>query len=352
MVGLYETAVEFLCRVKTTGGRIRRPKIVASTATVRRADQHVRALFARDTLRVFPPPGIDENETFFSEVDHDAPGRLYVGVAAAGKPLKRILLRAYSTLLPASQHQWDHAAALLPSTGAKAPDADSYMTLVGYFNSLRELGGMRRLVEDDARLRAAAASQRHPVDHNGPHLYFANRELSSEPAELTSRESTRRITSTKARLEKEHTSKDRVDVVLASNMISVGVDIDRLGLMVVAGQPKTTSEYIQASSRVGRRKTRPGLVVTCFNLHRPRDRSHYEGFVPFHRAFIPVRRADESYALLTSCDGTRLCRRVDGHDSTFGPSANAWERNSRGSRSSRRRGRRGNQGPRGPRRGI
>ncbi|MCB9520219.1 MAG: helicase, partial [Myxococcales bacterium] len=277
MVGLYETAVDHLCQVVTPDGRTRRPKLLASTATVRRADRHVRALFARDRLRVFPPPGIDENETWFSVVDRAVPGRLYAGVAAAGRPTKNILLRTYSALLAGAQKQW------LP--GVEDQPADSYMTLVGYFNSLRELGGMRRLVEDEARVRCASASRRVPEAHTGAHPWFADRDLATEPAELTSRESTARIAATKARLEKSFALKEHVDVVLASNMISVGVDIDRLGLMVVAGQPKTTSEYIQASSRVGRRDDRPGLVVTCYNLHRPRDRSHYEGFVAFHRSF-------------------------------------------------------------------
>lgn len=150
----------------------------------------------------------------------------------------------------------------------------------------RELGGMRRLVEDEIRSRCSTWADRLPKSFlHGPNPFFENRLIQMEPVELTSREHTGNIADAKARLAKPYADKDHVDVLLASNMISVGVDIDRLGLMVVAGQPKTTSEYIQATSRVGRQRRWPGLVVTCFNLHKPRDRSHYERFVTYHESF-------------------------------------------------------------------
>jgi hypothetical protein len=253
-----------------------RPKILASTATVRRAGDQIRALMGRDTTALFPPPGTDDSETFFATVDRTGPGRLYVGVAAPGRAMKAICLRTYVALLSAAQRQYEH--------GDKDA-ADGYMTLAGYFNSLRELGGMRRLVEDDVRLRCAQAGERRPLDTPAPHRLLASRTLQKEPVELTSRERTSRIAESKARLLKVHADKEHVDVLLASNMISVGVDIDRLGLMVVAGQPKTTAEYIQASSRVGRHVRWPGLVVTCFNVHKPRDRSHYEQFCAYHESF-------------------------------------------------------------------
>lgn len=278
MTGLYETAVDVLSRWETVGGDGRRPKVVASTATVRRAREQMQALFGRGDTRVFPPPGVDDGESFFAERDAETPDRRYVGVAAAGRAFKAVQLRVYVTLLAAAQK-------LAGELGVGA--VDGYMTVLGYFNSLRELGGMRRMAEDEVRSRARKAGERRPVDKRGaPHRWLARREVVADPVELTSRESTARIAATKDRLGVAHGEKGAVDVALATNMISVGLDIDRLGLMVVSGQPKTTAEYIQASSRVGRQaKSRPGLVVTCLNLHRPRDRSHYEDFVAYHAAF-------------------------------------------------------------------
>jgi hypothetical protein len=270
MVGLYETAVLELCTRDGVG-----PKIIASTATVRRADAQCKALYGRG-VRVFPPPGPTESDTYFSEVDRTSLGRRYVGVAASGRAMKALLLRTYVALLGAAEKHF-----------ADDPEAaDPYQTLVGYFNSLRELGGMRRLLEDDVRERSKGAEAlRMPADSQPPHRWLRPRFIENEPVELTSRQDTATIAEAKDRLRVPRGKSGSVDVVLASNMISVGVDIDRLGLMVIAGQPKTASEYIQASSRVGRKKDKPGLVVTAFNVHKPRDRSHYERFANFHESF-------------------------------------------------------------------
>ncbi|MEO8901719.1 MAG: DISARM system helicase DrmA [Polyangiaceae bacterium] len=281
MVGLYETAVDFLSRREIDGKSVG-PKVIAATATVRRATEQMQALYGRRAAEVcvFPPPAVDAMDTYFSLVDPDPqnPGRLYLGVAAPGKSLKAILVRVYRALLAASAHA--HADENMPR-GA----ADATTTLAGYFNSLRELGGMRRIVEDELRARAGKSEDFHPLDFTQLHPWFKNRKLDSEPVELTSRETTDKIKHAKDRLHEAYENGEHVDVLLASNMISVGVDIDRLGLMVVAGQPKTTAEYIQASSRVGRQVTRPGLVVTCMNVHKARDRSHYERFAHYHQSF-------------------------------------------------------------------
>ncbi len=193
----------------------------------------------------------------------------------------------YQVLLNAAQKHVDPA---LPAT--EDQPADAYLTLVGYFNALRELGAMRRVVEDEVPQRTAKLDGRGTVRQRKAglgHPLMAPRTLDG-PIELTSRESTAKVKQAKHRLavkfKPPFTGDARgVDVVLASNMISVGVDIDRLGLMVVAGQPTTSSEYIQATSRVGRNRHRPGLVVTCYNMRRMRDRSYFERFVSYHQSF-------------------------------------------------------------------
>ena len=276
MVGLYEAAIDYLCERVVDGDRCA-PKVVCSTATVRRAREQIRALFGRE-MAIFPPRGINEGDNFFSTLKADEWGRLYVGVGAPGRALRAVSVRTYATLLAAARKHFD-------PKGAPEQPADPYMTLVGYFNSLRELGGMRRLVEDEVRNRVSEFDKgKRPQSYIGPHPWAADRTVEM-PAELTSRESTERVKTTKRRLAARRAAVDPepLDVVLASNMISVGLDVDRLGLMVVTGQPKMTSEYIQATSRVGR--AYPGLVVTCLNVFRPRDRSHYERFVSYHESF-------------------------------------------------------------------
>ncbi len=281
MTGLYETAIEALATRKENGHEIR-PKIVASTATVRRAQSQIRALFARSSVAVFPAPGPDLRDSCFARTvpREEANARLYLGVAAPGRSLKVVMLRTYLALLAASQRLWDLEGG---SKNLKNP-VDPYMTLLGYFNTLRELGGSRRIVEDEVTARVAAYFDRKRL---GEELgLFSNREVRAfDLVELTSRESTDKVATAKRRLAAPYHEKDSVDIALATNMISVGLDITRLGLMVVLGQPKTTAEYIQATSRVGREDTKPGLVVTLLHVHKPRDRSHYERFEAYHHTF-------------------------------------------------------------------
>jgi hypothetical protein len=299
MVGLYESAIDHLC-TRTEHGRIVRPVLVASTATVRRAESQVRQVFAR-SLSVFPPPLFDANETFFSRVlpeSKEAPARRYRGILAVGERLPAVEIRVMTALLEFGQY-------LLDRDGEAA---DPYLSVVDYFTSIRELAGMRRLVEDDVteRLsrRDALVRRRQPTI-----------------AELTSRMPSQQITQALANLERRfelaHDSTaarqafieqrkaergDRgkgkkkateeaplrprpIDVLLATSMLQVGVDVPRLGLMVVTGQPKNMAEYIQATSRVGRSRSGPGLVFTLYHWTRPRDLAYYEHFAYEHASF-------------------------------------------------------------------
>lgn len=284
LVGLYETAIDPLCTWEVNGKQVR-PKVIASTATIKNADVQVRSLFLR-TVNIFPPPGLDVRDNFFSvqrePTEHEF-GRRYLGICAPGRRLKAALIRAYVACLCAAQ-------ALYEKYGRRV---DPWMTLVGYFNSMRELGGMRRLVDDDVFSRCRKQDRRGLAKR-----FFSGDYL----AELTSRMRSEDIPLILDRLEAvfdpeleeqrkeafkkknyQNLPKKPLDVLLATNMISVGVDVKRLGLMVVAGQPKATAEYIQATSRVGR--TFPGLVCTVFNWARPRDLSHYETFAQYHATF-------------------------------------------------------------------
>ena len=282
LVGLYETAVDNLSTWEFNGVTVR-PKVIASTATTRRATEQVHQLFCRQ-VEIFPPAGLDADDNFFARQRSTelAPGRRYIGVCAPGRSRPSVLIRVYVATLAASQWLFDQ----VPEEHKYL--VDPYLTLLGYFNSLRELGGMRRLVDDDVSTRAFRIERE---DRPG----LGQRKMYPDGTqELTSRIRSSRIPDLLDQLEVSFpaaTEKDEhgrwptkpLDVVLATNMVSVGVDVQRLGLMVVSGQPKATAEYIQATSRVGR--SHPGLVVTVLNWARPRDLSHYEQFEQYHAVF-------------------------------------------------------------------
>lgn len=281
MVGLYETAIDQLCTWQV-GGKSVRPKVIASTATIKQASDQIHRLFLR-RANIFPPNGLDVNNNFFAiqrEPNEKYPGRIYLGICAPGRRLKASLIRVYVALLAGAQHLFEKYG----------EHADPYMTLVGYFSSLRELGGMRRIAYDDISAILQRTARRG----------LANRFINNIE-ELTSRKSATDIPDILDRLEyqfmplptdekiqKKEAEKNKrrrapIDMILATNMISVGVDVKRLGAMVVAGQPKATAEYIQATSRVGR--SHPGVVLTVYNWSRPRDLSHYEQFEHYHATF-------------------------------------------------------------------
>lgn len=261
VTALYESAIDRLC---TTPAGVP-AKIIGSTATIRRAAEQVSQLFNRKVFQ-FPPPVLDAGDSCFGVTDFQSPGRVYVGVTSSGRSPKFSLQAVCASLL--------QGASELPET----PEArDAYWTLVAYFNSLRELGGAHVMMHDDVQDSLQSFARL----HSSPGQPRVTRELRDEPVELTSRVSSKDIPRRLADLEVRWPAQ-RADLVLATNMLSVGVDIERLGLMVVNGQPKGMAEYIQATSRVGRQQI-PGLIVTVYNAGRPRDRSHFEAFKTWHQ---------------------------------------------------------------------
>lgn len=257
MAGIYEIAIDALC-----AGAGPRPKVIGSTATIRRAREQIRALFDRDAFQ-FPPPGIDHDNSGFAVADTNTPGRLYLGVTTAGRSAKFTLQAVAASFLQSS-----------PGSGEPAKAVDPYWTLVIYYNSLRELGGSLVLMQDDVVKSIEEYARRGNTE---------TPRKAPEVAELNSRIPSSAIPDILARLKRKAGDAAAIDVVLASNMISVGMDVPRLGLMVVNGQPKGIAEYIQATSRVGRGTT-AGLVLTIYNASKARDRSHFETFATWHQS--------------------------------------------------------------------
>lgn len=266
MVGLFETMIEELCTAE-----LRKPKIIASSATISRAREQINALYGRGTqnVTIFPPQCLDAGESFFAREDQQSPGRIYTGIFASALPSHATAqVRLISSLMQAVKS--------VPA--AEEKQRDPYWTSLIYFNSIRELGHAATLIRADITEYMNAIFSRKGI--RGDERRFINRDI-----ELTSRIGSSDIPEYLEQLSKPYTGEKGVypvDVCLASNMISVGVDIPRLGLMTVIGQPKTTSEYIQATSRVGRSRTGPGLIFMVYNCSKPRDRSHFEQFQGYH----------------------------------------------------------------------
>ncbi|UQA94073.1 helicase-related protein [Streptomyces halobius] len=256
-VGLYESAILELC---AWGGTV--PKVIASTATIRRSQDQIRSLYGRPA-QLFPPSGIKAGHSYFASPDKDEPGRLYVGVMAQGHTASTSTVHVGAAALQAPKEICDDDTL-----------RDAYWTAVAYHNSLRELGRTVTIARDDipARLEHLTKDEtrRRKLNDDSVVELTSNIPRAAQPRLLE-------------RLGKSFKERGSVSFLATTNMLSVGVDVPRLGLMLMNGQPKTTSEYIQATSRVGRRHV-PGLIVTLFRSSKPRDRSHYESFGVYHRS--------------------------------------------------------------------
>lgn len=256
MVGAYETAVDFL-----TSDEKLPVKYLAATATIRRPKDHVRSILNRNIM-VFPPMGIGGDRFFVRDLadhhqlDDENPGRLYLGICCPGRGSNVPLVRLWSSLLQtAYAHQHEDGI-------------DDFWTLTGYFNTVRELAGAAGMYRQDIKSRVEAIAPGNA------------RKLETEALELSSRTESARLPSILDKLDKSGPDGGAPDSLFTTAMFGTGVDVSRLGLMVMNGQPKTATAYIQATGRVGRR--RGALVVTLFGAARPRDLSYYEFFARHH----------------------------------------------------------------------
>lgn len=272
MYALYEGIVERLCSFQKDGGWIK-PKLIASTATIRGAADQVMALYARAQTQLFPSPGLAMGDSFFGKYARDGSGkldhgRLYLGIHASD----------YGSILTAQVRAF--ASALFRPWSFAPERRDPWWTLLSFYNSIRELGGARTLFDSDIRSRLKFMFNREGFDHD-------KRRNLQVVEELTSRLSQAGIVRMMDWLAVPYErarGKEMLDACLASSIIEVGVDIDRLSLMGVVGQPKTTATYIQVTGRVGRRWwERPGLILMIYNPSKSRDRSHFEQFHSYHR---------------------------------------------------------------------
>jgi hypothetical protein len=272
MYALYEGVFERLCSFWHDGAQIK-PKIIASTATIRGASEQVKALYARSQTHLFPSPGLMMGDSFFGKYARGEggrlrDGRLYLGIHASD--YGSVLTTQVRTFSSALFRPWSFA-----------PERrDPWWTLLAFYNSIRELGGAKTLFDSDIRSRLKFMFNREGFAHdNRRHIRIVE--------ELTSRLGQAEIVRMMDRLSAPYAAEDgtdRLDGCLASNIIEVGVDIDRLSLMGVVGQPKTTATYIQVTGRVGRRWwERPGLILMIYNPSKSRDRSHFEQFHSYHR---------------------------------------------------------------------
>jgi hypothetical protein len=269
--GLYEGIFERLCSHRV-GNTWIKPKLIASTATIRGAADQVMALYARPQTQLFPSPGLLMGDSFFGRYARNgdgrlSPGRLYLGVHA----------NDYGSVLTTQVRAF--SSALFRPYSFDAAHRDAWWSLLVFYNSIRELGGAKTLFDSDIRSRLKFI-------FNRENFTPQNRRNLRIVEELTSRLSQPEIVGMMDGLSTVYTEADNkaIDACLASNIIEVGVDIERLSLMGVVGQPKTTAQYIQVTGRVGRRWwDRAGLILTIYNPSKSRDRSHFEQFHSYHR---------------------------------------------------------------------
>lgn len=273
LVGLYETVVEDLCTINGI-----KPKIIASTATIKNSEDQIKWIFGRINSKIFPPQVFEFGDTYFSDIvrSNERVGRIHLGICSTSVGIQTIDARIAAVLLRKIRYILDNKHNEFDYT---KDEIDPYYSLISYYNTVRHASSAMRYYESDVKSFMGVISTHFEKDGN-------KIEDDLDVRELTGRLPSKEIPDVIQQLDIGLTNEERpLDVLVCTNMLSVGVDIQRLSLMLINNQPKHTSEYIQASGRIGRRKNSPGLVVTSYRYSGARDLSIYENFIDFHSTY-------------------------------------------------------------------
>ncbi|OAV75771.1 hypothetical protein Barb7_00588 [Bacteroidales bacterium Barb7] len=268
LVGLFENVILSLCTTVT-----QKPKIIVSTATVKNVEEQVRGLYSRQ-VQIFPQNATNSDDTFFSKTLEESKRR-YIGILPTGKTQTMTSLRLNAALLFARLELW--------KVSANKTDTDQFWTILSYFKSLKHIGRfsnkiIAELIPEIKQLQVRYLMNQLPYNNNYNKLSYRHLELTSRIANEKIKKNLDKLDiAFDGNLEKYKS----FDIVLATNMISVGLDVGRLGIMLMNGMPLNTAEYIQASSRVARKNE--GIVLSLFDPNNTRDLSYFEDFVPFHK---------------------------------------------------------------------
>ena len=274
IVGIFESVIDYLC---TKGNH--KPKIISSTATIRNSESQIKELYAGRKVNVFPPSGISYVDSFFAKAKISK--RKYVGFLPTGKTVVNTQLWLLTYLLLTRIKLFNEDSEML----------NNYWTIVSYYNTLKDVGKINNKINDEIQTNVNFLFNK--FYSKSSELNYLIRNINSRSLELTSRIEDSNIKTNLKRLEENFaliiSEKDNksvsqgLDLVLASNMFSVGIDISRLNVMLINGMPRNITEYIQSSSRIGRKYD--GIIITLFNPNRARDKSYFENFNFFNQAF-------------------------------------------------------------------
>lgn len=301
-VSLFECAIDQLCSYKDQTGAVIRPKIISSTATTRNTELQIRALYDRE-VSIFPKPGADYDDSFFSfykreiidNEEHFLSKRKYIGIFPTGRTHMTTQMRLIATMfVHRALFEKEYASKLTDRDVEEA--MDFYHSIIDYFNSLKEVG------KTDAQFYTEFTKYtrrlfKRVLRYNNMLECLYGYDSSFKKSELTGRLSGAEVVNELEEVGKHWRADYRLphkmpngtdwvqgttppDLILATNMISVGLDVDRFNTIVMNSMPRNIAEYIQASSRVARSKA--GLVITLHNPFRARDLSHFERFREFH----------------------------------------------------------------------